>query len=453
MNPVILVVGGLAAGPSAASKAKRTNPDAEVILFERGEFVSYGVCEIPYYVGGTVTDLEDLNPLEPARLESTRGIKVKIGHNVEQILPTKKRLVVRDLEHDRLSEFRYDRLILATGSLPRSGGIPGQQARNVFRVKSLTNGIAIKKFVDEKKPKKCVIVGGGYVGMEMCEALVERSVAVTLLLLESFPMSTLEDETRQKVLDTLTKNGVLVRPKQSVKEFVLDQNGDAHSVITESGKYECDMAILATGVVPNTELASQARIRLGPHKGIVADERQSTSIDSIYAAGDCCEVKNLVTGRWSYIPLATYASRQGRVAGENAAGGTAVFKGGIRSIAVRIFDVEVARVGISFHEAIEGRFDPVKVHVSSDTKVSFFPGNEKTDIVAIVDRKTGRLLGANVYGGKGSVLRANGLAMAIQQKMTVTELAQTDFIYSPPFSPLWDPLLVLANQVRHALKI
>jgi NADPH-dependent 2,4-dienoyl-CoA reductase/sulfur reductase-like enzyme len=224
------------------------------------------------------------------------------------------------------------------------------------------------------------------------------------------------------------------------------------SVVTGSGAYDCDMVIVAIGVVPNSELAARARIHLGPHGGILTDERQMTSVDSIFGAGDCCEIKNLVTGRWSYVPLATYASRQGRVAGENAAGGRSVFKGGIHSIAVKIFELEVARVGISLNEAMEAGFEPLKVHITSDTKVGFFPGNEKTNISVIIDKKTKRLLGANVYGGKGSVLRANIMAIAIQQKMTITELAQMDLIYSPPFSPLWDPILVLANHARQMLK-
>ncbi len=289
--------------------------------------------------------------------------------------------------------------------------------------------------------------------MEMCEALVARRIEVTLLIRDSLPMVTLEDETREKVLETLSLNGITVKSNEIVKELLVDADGNARSAVAESGTYSCDLVIVAAGVVPNAELASQARIRLGPHGGIVTDERQSTSIDSIFAAGDCCELKNMVTGKWSYVPLATYASRQGKVAGENAAGGRAVFKGGIHSIAVKIFDLEVARVGLSSREASEAGFQHAKVRISSDSKVSYLPGNEKMEIAAIVDKRSGRLLGANVYGGRGSVLRANSLGIAIQQRMTVDEISQLDLIYSPPFSPLWDPILILANQAKRTIKI
>jgi NADPH-dependent 2,4-dienoyl-CoA reductase/sulfur reductase-like enzyme len=451
MRQTILVVGGLAAGPSAASKAKRVNPDAEVILFEQGEHVSYGICEVPYYVGGIVTDFDNLNPLDPAKLEKSRGIKVRIGHSAEQILPTKKKLIVRDLDRDKLSEFSYDKLILAIGSIARTPAIEGRDAKNIFRVKSLADGIAIKKFIDEKKPSRCVIVGGGYVGMELCEALVERGISVVVLHLDDYPMAGLEDETRKIVLSELTRNGVNFKPRQNVTRFINDHDGNVSSVVTELDSFNCDFVILSVGVEPNTALASQARIRLGRQNGILTDERQSTNIDSIFAAGDCCEVKSLVSGKWSHIPLATYASRQGRVAGENAAGGRAVFKGVIRSIAVKIFGLEVAQVGISSFEASDAGFGFVKVQVTADSKVNYFPGNARIDLVAIADKKTRRLLGANVIGGTGAVLRADILGVAIQQKMTIADLSQLDLIYSPPFSPLWDPVLLLANQLKKEL--
>jgi NADPH-dependent 2,4-dienoyl-CoA reductase/sulfur reductase-like enzyme len=406
---------------------------------------------VPYYVSGIVTDFDNLNPLDPAKLERSRGIKVRIGHSAEQISPTKKKLVVRDLDRDKLSEFSYDKLILAIGSIPRDPAIEGRNAKNIFRVKSLADGIAIKKFIDEKKPSRCVIVGGGYVGMELCEALVERRISVVVLHLDDYPMTGFEDETRKIVLSELTRNGVNFKPKQHVTRFLNDGDGNVRSVVTESGSFDCDFVVLSVGVEPNTALASQARIRLGRQNGILTDERQSTNIDSILAAGDCCEVKSLVSGKWSHIPLATYASRQGRVAGENAAGGRAVFKGVIRSIAVKIFGLEVAQVGISSLEAMDAGFDLVKVQVTADSKVNYFPGNARIDLIAIADKKTRRLLGANVIGGTGSVLRADILGVAIQQKMTIAELSQLDLIYSPPFSPLWDPVLLLANQLKKKL--
>jgi pyruvate/2-oxoglutarate dehydrogenase complex dihydrolipoamide dehydrogenase (E3) component len=206
--------------------------------------------------------------------------------------------------------------------------------------------------------------------------------------------------------------------------------------------------ILSLGVEPNVELVKTARIHLGPNGGILTDQRQATNIDTIFAAGDCCEVKNLVNNKWMYIPLATIASRQGWVAGENAAGGKAAFKGAIRAIAVKVFDLEVAQVGISSEEAERSGFTVVTEHITDHSKIPFYPGSAELHIATIADKKSGRLLGANLYGKQGAVLRANTLGVAIQQKMTVKEVSDLDLLYAPPFSPLWDPILVAANQLK-----
>jgi NADPH-dependent 2,4-dienoyl-CoA reductase/sulfur reductase-like enzyme len=208
------------------------------------------------------------------------------------------------------------------------------------------------------------------------------------------------------------------------------------------------LVIACIGVAPNTELARQAKLRLGPHGGIITDQHQKTGTDSIFAAGDCCELKNVVNNKWMYLPLATYAARQGVVAGTNAAGGEAAFKGAIRAIAVKVFDGEVAQVGLSLKEATEAGFFAGTDEISSHTKISFYPGAEKISIVLIFDKRTHRVLGANVWGGGGSVGRANVLASAIQHKLTLEEVAELDLIYAPQFSPLWDPILIAAKHAR-----
>jgi NADPH-dependent 2,4-dienoyl-CoA reductase/sulfur reductase-like enzyme len=452
MRQTILVVGGLAAGPSAASKAKRVNPEAEVFLFEQGDSVSYGICEIPYYVGGTITDLESLTPFTANSLAQKKGVNIRTGHSVEEIFTTKKKILVRDLSRDKLVEYKYDKLILATGSAARALPVNGTDAKNVFRVKSLADGIAIKKFIVESKPGRAVIIGGGYVGMELCEALRNVGMDVVLLHLDSYPMTGLEEETRRAVLSELERNNVKFQPGEIVSGLVVDLRGMVTGVKSRSGIVETDLVIISIGVEPNSVLASQAHIRLGKHHGILTDERQSTSVDSIFAAGDCCEVKNIANNKWMYIPLATYAGRQGRVAGENAAGGRSVFKGAIRAIAVKVFDIEVAQVGLSFAEAEESGFKAMKLEVSANSKVASFPGNENIHVIGIADRKSGRLLGANVWGGQGAVLRADVLGVAISQRLTMKDLANFDLIYSPPFAPLWDPILVLANQMLKKYK-
>jgi NADPH-dependent 2,4-dienoyl-CoA reductase/sulfur reductase-like enzyme len=448
MNPKILVIGGLAAGPAAAAKAKRTNSEAEVTLFEQGEHVSYGICEIPYFIGGVTPNKSDIEPFSAQKLEQTRGFKVKTLHRVEKLDSTKRLVVVRDLWKDKLHEFKYTKLVLATGSSPRRLGIAGENARNLFFINKLDEAYALKKFIDEEQPKRAVVVGGGYIGLEMVDTLVSLGLKTTLVHRSAFPLSSLEDSARKFVLSQLTKNGVQFEPNQTVLQFVVDASGKISKVVTNRSSFETGLVIVCIGVAPNTELACHAKLRLGTHTGVLTDQHQKTSNDAIYAAGDCCELKNSVNNKWMYLPLATYAARQGVVAGMNAAGGRAAFKGAIRAVAVKVFDGEVAHVGLSLKEALESGFSADTDEISSSTKISFYPGSSPLSIRLIFEKRSHRLLGANVWGGSGSVARANVLSSAIQHKLTLEQVAELDLIYAPQFSPLWDPILTAAKQAR-----
>ena len=452
MKQRILIVGGLAAGPSAASKAKRVNPNAEVILFEKGEYISYGICEIPFYVGNVFKDAGQLISYTPQRLEQTKGVTVRTLSLVEEIVTSKKKIVVRDLNRDKTSEFSYDRLILATGSSPRTLGLDGERGRNVFYVKTLDQGYALKRYIEEERPRRAVIVGGGYIGMEMAEAFLSNGIETTLLHRSELPMSRLERDTRQAAKDALVRHGVTFVPMSIVRELRADSTGKICEVVANTGSCKTDLVVIAIGVKPNTGLARGVGIRESSHGGILTDQRQVTGIDTIFAAGDCCAVKNLVNNKWMYIPLATTASKQGWVAGENAAGGSAVFKGVIRALAVKVFDLEIAQVGLSSKEAEDTGFSVVTESITGNSKIGFMPGNARVHVTLVADKKSERVLGANVYGENGAVLRANTLGVAIQHKLTIDELAQLDLIYSPPFAPLWDPILIAANQTNKRLR-
>jgi NADPH-dependent 2,4-dienoyl-CoA reductase/sulfur reductase-like enzyme len=443
----ILVIGGLAAGPSAASKAVRTNPNVEVVMFEQGEHISYGICEIPYYIAGEVKE-EKLVAYTPTTLKEKKGVDARILHRVEQIMPTKKKIVVRDLKLGTTMEEKYDRLIIATGSRPRTLGIAGEDARNVFHVKSLDQGLRIKRFIEEEKPKRAVIVGCGYIGMEMADALRLRDMEVTMLHRHSLPMGGLERETREVLREQLEKHKVNFVAHARTEGFVVDKQRRVTHVVTSDGSYETDLVILSLGVMPNSEIAKEAGIRVGSLNGILTDQRQQTDLDNIYAAGDCCEVKNLVNNKSMFIPLATVASKAGWVAGENAAGGNATMRGAIRAIGVRVFDLEVVQVGISSEEAKESGFDVVTETVTAWNKVAIMPGSKRVTIRTIADKKTRRLLGVNIYGEEGAALRAHALGVAIQHRITIDEMQQWDLAYTPPFAPLWDPILVAANATR-----
>ena len=447
-NRRILIVGGLAAGPSAAAKAKRVNPNADVVIFEATDTVSYAICEAPYAISGIIDDEKKLVIFSPEKLEEEKGIKVKTLHLVEQILPNDHKIVVRDFRSHKLVEFDYDKLILATGATPRRLMVEGENGRNVFHLKLREDTQNILTYLKTESPKQAVIIGGGFVGLEMTEAFRARGLDVTLLDQVSHPLEGFEQETRERVLRELLNNDVNFVPNTTIEALQQDNSGRVRHVITNRGSFECDIVILSLDVEPNVGLARDAKIRIGSAGAIIIDERQQTNIDSIYAAGDCCEVKNIVTNKPIYIPLATVASRTAWVAGENAAGGRAIFKGAIRASAVKVFNLEVAQVGLGSEEARANAFDVISETVTSTSKVGIMPESEKIVIKLVIDRRTQRLLGANLFGGLGTVLRANTLSVAIQHKMTIDDISRFDLIYAPPFAPLWDPILIAVNQAK-----
>lgn len=447
----IIVIGGIAAGPSAAAKAARTNPHAEVILFEQSETVSYGVCEIPYLIGGEIEDETKLVLFSPEKLAAEKNISVKVLHRVEKIIPNKRNIIVRDLNANTLKEYHYDRLIIATGAVPKKLNIDGENARNVFYVRSRAETLALMNFLKTENPKRAVIIGGGFIGLEMAEAFRKRNLEVTIIHNDNLPLDNFEIETSEEVLKELKKQGIEFIPNAKTEAFIKSKSEKIEFVITNRGSFEADIVVIATGIAPNTGLAKGAGIRLGVNGAIKVNNFQETSIDRIYAAGDCCEVKNIVTGKPAYIPLATVASRSAWVAGENAAGERAKFAGGIYSAALKLFSLEIAKVGISSKEAAAARYRVVTDFITTNSRIPFMPGNKKLSVKLIVDQTSRKILGANVFGEDGGALRANTLAVAIQQKLTVDELSKLDLIYAPTFSPLWDPILIAANSMKKKL--
>jgi len=444
------VIGGLAAGPSAASKAVRTNPNADVIMFEAGETVSYGICETPYAAAGIVQEEERLVIYTPEKLSAEKGFGVRILHRAEKIVPSRHKIIVRDIGNHSVSEYEYDKLIVATGATPRRLNMEGEEARNVFHLRSREDALGILGFLKSGSPKSAVIIGGGYIGIEMSEALSMRGLEVTILHRRRLPMSHLEQESRERILEELLKRSVHFAGDTRV-EAMLQKSGKVTHVMTDRGSFEADIVLVCTGVEPNVELAKAAGIRIGRTGAISTDERQQTNLDGIYAAGDCCEVKNIVTGKPIYLPLATVASRTAYVAGENAAGGRALFKGAVRASALKVFEMEVAQVGISSEEARASGFQVVTELITASSKPDVMPESGKISIKLVIDSRSKQLLGANLYGSQGAVLRGNVLAAAIGQRMTVDDISRLDMIYAPPFAPLWDPILIAANQAKKKL--
>jgi NADPH-dependent 2,4-dienoyl-CoA reductase/sulfur reductase-like enzyme len=457
MKRKIIVIGGLAAGPAAASKAKRIDPNSEVILLEQGEYISYGICEMPYYLSNKIQDLNDLILFTPEKLESEKKINVKTFHSVREIIHQKKEITVLDIRSEKLIKYDYDKLIIATGSVPIKHPAFNDEIINKFYFKSINDAIKLKKFFDYRNPKKAAIIGSGFIGIEIADALSSLGMEITILSNEELPLNKFEKETRKFAMDVLFKNKIKYIKYNEIKSIEYtdctkyDGNVQSHNlkyisrINTDNFSVDTDLVIIAIGISPNTELARTSKISLGKYGGILIDSKMLTSNSNIYAAGDCCEIKNAITNRFTYLPFATTALKTGWAAGENASGGNSIIKGIIPVYTLSFFNAEIAHVGLLFEEAQENHFLAAKETIEGWETPKIYPDSEKIQIILTYDKKDNRILGAEIFGRKGAALRANILATAIYQKLTLKDLIQLDFVYHPQSTPLRDPILFCAS--------
>jgi NADPH-dependent 2,4-dienoyl-CoA reductase/sulfur reductase-like enzyme len=393
-----------------------------------------------------VKDQKKLVVRTPQQFKEMQDIDVKVEHRVAQIDPKEKRIEVIDLGQSEKQWVSYDKLIVATGARSRRLDIPGSGAKNIFTLKDLQDGIRIKNYIDEKRPSQVAILGGGFIALEMCEAFRLRDIKTHVFCRRDLPAGNLEKEISERILKELQENGVYFLPQHEPAGFKTNSKGEVAAFETHKASYQVDFVLMAAGVIPNVELAKEASVELGKTGAIKTDLGQMTSLRDIYAAGDCCEVFNLVSQDWIHTPLGDIANKQGRVAGENAAGGKASFPGVIGSAAFKVFELEVAFTGLGTQAAQRYGFDVDSQIIEAESKVGYMPGAKRMLIKLIFDRGNGRLLGAQMAGKEGVARRINALAVAIHQKMSVDEIAKLDFAYAPPFSPPLDPILIAAEQ-------
>ncbi|MBI5251738.1 MAG: FAD-dependent oxidoreductase [Desulfomonile tiedjei] len=443
-----VIIGGDAAGMSAASRAKRNKPETEVIVLEQTADVSYSACGMPYNIADPARDMNDLVVRTAAVFRDKQGIDLRLGHRVERIDRTTKK--VMGLSGDgKPFEVSYDKLLIATGARARLLPIPGMDLPGVVALKSLGDGRSIKSFIEGTKVKTAVVIGAGYIGLEMVEAFHERGIQVDVcdIMPDFLPWAPKEFD---KVLrDELKNKGVKFRMGTGVNS-VEQVNGRLRINFSDE-PLDVDFALVGVGVVPNSELAADAGLELGPSNSIAVDKYLRTSDPDIYAAGDCADAFHHVTGQRVWIPLALRANRGGWAVADNLTGkpseipdivGTGVFK---------VLDLEVARTGLSLKEARDAGFDPVENYIQSRSRAHGHPGNQTIHVHLVADLKTGRLLGAGMIGKEGAAHRIDAAAVALHASMTVAEFFGCDLAYAPPFSPVWDPLLTAANQLLKKL--
>ena len=443
MGKRLLVIGGVAAGPKAAAKARRCDPDLEIILYQEEDEISYAGCGLPYYVSGAIKERKDLISRTTDQF-AQENIEIQKGHRVEAVDPVRQIISGRDLRSGRTFAEHYDRLVIATGAASIRPKIEGLNLQGVFSLRSIFDADAILQRIQSGDVRNVVIVGGGYIGLEMAEAVVELGKKAVIVELAP-QLLTLFDEDFSGVLrQYLEKKGVQSFTSEGIQS-IRGSEGKATHVRTGIREVEADVVLMSLGVRPHVELAKKAGLRMGETGAIWVNERMETSAGGVYAAGDCAETTHLVTGKKVWVPLGSTANKQGRVVGINVCGGNATFPGVLGTTVFKTFDYRVAKTGLSMREARGEGFHPVQAIVRGYDRAHYYPGGKESILKVIADQETGRILGGQAMGEGPSDKLVDILAMALHGKMTCRELASVDLAYAPPFSPALSPVIVAAN--------
>jgi CoA-dependent NAD(P)H sulfur oxidoreductase len=446
MSMRIIIIGGVAAGMSAAAKARRLNKDAEIIVYEKTEVVSWGACGLPYFLGDFFSDPTVM--IARTKEDFTQsGIEVHTEHEVLSVDVKNKTLKVKSINSEKEFEDSYDKLMIATGASPVIPPIENVNLENVFTLKEYNEAIVLKKELKKEDVKNVVIIGAGFIGIEAAEAMKKLGKKTRLIQLDSRVLpESFDSEITDIMEEELVNQGISLHLGEMVKKF----NGDIKikEVVTDKGTYEADLVIICTGVRPNTAFIKDIGIEMLRNGALIINEYGETSIKDIYAAGDCASVYHLVRKDNIYIPLATTANKIGRIVGENLAGERNTFQGTLGSGAVKVMDLEAARTGISENEAIKNGLSYKTIFIKDQNQTSYYPGQCDIYIKLIYDPNTKVILGGQIIGKNDAVLRVDVLATAIFNKMTTEQLGMLDLCYAPPFARTWDAVNVAGNVAK-----
>lgn len=450
----LVVIGGDATGMSAASQARRLKgPDElEIVAFERGHFTSYSACGIPYWVGGQVTDRDDLIARTPEE-HRARDIDLRTRTEVTEIDVAGRRVRSRELDGGAESWTSYDKLVIATGARPVRPDLPGIDAPGVHGVQTLDDGQALLDTLRATEGRHAVVVGAGYIGVEMAEALIHRGYEVTVVNRGAEPMSTLDADMGRLVHEAMTGMGITMVDDAEVTKILTGDDGRARAVVTDDAEYPADVVVLGIGVRPETTLAQEAGLPLGAHGGLLTDRSMRVrGHENIWSGGDCVEVLDLVSGSERHIALGTHANKHGQVIGANVGGDYATFPGVVGTAVSKVCDLEIARTGLREKDARRAGLQYVTVTIESTSRAGYYPGAALMTVKMLAERRTGRLLGVQIVGREGAAKRVDVAAVALTAGMTVEQMTALDLGYAPPFSPVWDPVLVAARKAVAAVR-
>ena len=439
----VIIIGGIAAGMSAAAKFKRLSPNDDVVVYEKGDIVSFGACGLPYYVGGFFDDSNEMIARTPEAFREA-GVEIHTKHEVTNVDLSNKKVTVKNLNTNEVLEESYDKLMIASGARAIIPPIKNIDLENVVTLKSMDDGNKLRELMSKEENKKIAIIGAGFIGLEAAEAAKHRGKEVTVIQLQDRVLQEVFDKDITDLLEEeLRENGVNLLLSETVTELIGD--GKVSKVKTNKREIEADIVILATGVKPNTDFLNCDEIKMIRNGAIVVDKYGRTSVEDVYAAGDCATINSLITDREIYVPLATGANKLGRIVGENLAGQNNSFQGSMASSCIKVMDMEAARTGLSEKEVLNLGFNYKTKFITDMNQTSYYPGRERIYVKLIYDAHTRVILGGQVAGYKDAVQRCNVLAACIYAKMTTEQLGMLDLCYAPPFSRTWDVLNVAGN--------
>lgn len=435
----IVIVGGVAGGATAAARLRRLDEKAEIVVFEKTGYISYANCGLPYYIGGVITEEKELTLQTPKSFWKRFRVDMRVRHEVNSINADKKTVAVTNLETGEVFEEGYDKLVLSPGAKPTVPDVAGTDLERIFVVRTVEDTFRIRSFVTENEIKTAVIAGGGFIGLEMAENLTELGIKTTIVQRPNHVMKNLDEDMASFIHSKLRKNNVELMLSSEIAGFEKYENGIKVS-LKDGKNLAADMVVLAIGVTPDTNLAAKAGLELGLKGSIVVNDRLETSVKDIYAVGDAVEVKQLVTGEKTLIPLAGPANKQGRLVAKNILGGNAVYKGSQGSSVIKVFDLTVASTGINEKTAKELGLNYEKIYLSPMSHASYYPGGKLMNIKVIFDRDTYKLLGVQIVGNDGVDKRIDVFATAMRAGLNAYDLTELDLSYAPPYSSAKDPV-------------
>lgn len=442
----IVIIGSVAAGSSVAAKARRNSIENEIVIYEKDSDISYSVCGLPYYIGEEYIEREDIVPRNPEWFKNRFDIEIKTGHEVRKINTINKEIEILNIAENRIVTDYYDVLVFATGAKPVIPDKEWVKNPNVFSLRNVKSAEKIKEYIAGNNPKTAVIVGSGFIGLEMAENLTKLGLKVSIIENREQIMSSLDSEMAGYVEKEILRNGVAVFKGESVEKL------GNNRVFTESGKkIDADIVILAAGVKPETELAVKAGVEIGERGGIIVSEEMRTNVDGVFAVGDCVETFSTIDGKSLYRPMGSTANKMGRVAGDVITGGNLKFRGVLGTGIVKVFELTCGHTGYSEKEALESGYDVEIIHNIKPNQTEYFEGSSEMVIKCVADRKTGRVLGVQIVGKKGVDKRVDVFATAITFGAKAEDLFHLDLAYAPPFSTTKDPVIYTGMILENAL--